>query len=1007
MKKKSNKRLDFLPNRLNKYSIRKFTVGTASILVGATLIFGAGHDVAKAAEDTKTEEGVTSNSDESAQSSSETANTGVETTEQATAEQPTTEEKATEESTTEQPSTEEKATEESTTEQPSTEEKASKESTTEQPSTEEKASKESTTEQPSTEEKASKESTTEQPSTEEKASKESTTEQPSTEEKVTEESTTEQSSIEEKASKESTTEQPSTEEKVTEESTTEQSSTEEKASKESTTEQPSTEEKTSEENTTERSTVIDKDSSQSVQNISQNLGVSNEETISALSDAGVNTSNASEVDAIAALIQKDYQNNKNENPVATFSNTSSQATTNNNTRTRTLANKIRIAAAAVAEDNSKIIDADALANGYIKSQTDATNAANTLSGRAWVVDQGTPATMSNGLTSVPEGTPVYMQWIDKDGVVSPIYRAHTNNSLSTSDGSQVGPGAYAFDLRQAYTDANGKEHKYSATSGQYYKLWIEDYQTKNGNTVTMLRQAGGFFPGSYVNSVTSNNIGQFPLIGTNMQRTGIYMGVKPTSDYMTTSKDQWIHDTQGPISNAAVNTKAKNTVSGQVWLETGTGVDLANSASGPNLSGNDKVAPGYTVVMSSLTSEGVQAYKAAVDSLPESERADAAKALLSDHPEYISATVYGETDSDGRYTLRFPDGTLNDKYMYGYVVNPNGEVQNAYSSFTSPQFRSPMANSSFVPQSRPGQNLIVNPMWYNLNFALVPQNDVKIDITNYNNTTKPARPGDVAQIDLSGTQLSPLPTHIEWRDKNGNVVSKTDDITSFTDGEQKGQFTVPASAQNGDIYTVVLVTGGKDVGADSFVVGTPKDNNVYEPTTEGVDKQYGEPTTEDDVTGAVTIPDYPADKEQPTITVDDPTQLPDGNTPGTSNVDVTVTYPDGTTDHIEVPVTVGNQADNDAYEPKTEGVDKQYGEPTTEDDVTGAVTIPDYPADKEQPTITVDDPTQLPDGNTPGTSNVDVTVTYPDGTTDHIEVPVTVGNQADNDAYEPKTEEVT
>ena len=96
-----------------------------------------------------------------------------------------------------------------------------------------------------------------------------------------------------------------------------------------------------------------------------------------------------------------------------------------------------------------------------------------------------------------------------------------------------------------------------------------------------------------------------------MQRTGIYMGVKPTSDYMTTSKDQWIHDTQGPISNAATNTKAKNTVSGKVWLETGTGVDLAKT--GPNLSGDDKVAPGYTVVMSSLTSEGVQAYKAAVE----------------------------------------------------------------------------------------------------------------------------------------------------------------------------------------------------------------------------------------------------------------------------------------------------------------------------------------------------------------------------------------------------------
>lgn len=30
-----NKKVDFLPNKLNKYSIRKFTVGTASILLGS------------------------------------------------------------------------------------------------------------------------------------------------------------------------------------------------------------------------------------------------------------------------------------------------------------------------------------------------------------------------------------------------------------------------------------------------------------------------------------------------------------------------------------------------------------------------------------------------------------------------------------------------------------------------------------------------------------------------------------------------------------------------------------------------------------------------------------------------------------------------------------------------------------------------------------------------------------------------------------------------------------
>ncbi|MEJ7356090.1 Rib/alpha-like domain-containing protein, partial [Staphylococcus haemolyticus] len=89
-------------------------------------------------------------------------------------------------------------------------------------------------------------------------------------------------------------------------------------------------------------------------------------------------------------------------------------------------------------------------------------------------------------------------------------------------------------------------------------------------------------------------------------------------------------------------------------------------------------------------------------------------------------------------------------------------------------------------------------------------------------------------------------------------------------------------------------------------------------------------------------------------------------------------------------------ADNDAYEPTTDEVTKDHGTPTTEDDVTGAVTIPDYPTEKGTPTITVDDPSTLPDGNTPGTVEVPVTVTYPDGTEDHVTVPVTTNEQADN-----------
>lgn len=52
--KKAITKKGMISNRLNKFSIRKYTVGTASILVGTTLIFGLGNQEAKAAENTST-----------------------------------------------------------------------------------------------------------------------------------------------------------------------------------------------------------------------------------------------------------------------------------------------------------------------------------------------------------------------------------------------------------------------------------------------------------------------------------------------------------------------------------------------------------------------------------------------------------------------------------------------------------------------------------------------------------------------------------------------------------------------------------------------------------------------------------------------------------------------------------------------------------------------------------------------------------------------------------------
>ncbi|WP_281183368.1 Rib/alpha-like domain-containing protein, partial [Staphylococcus schleiferi] len=986
---KKSRKLDFLPNVNNRYSIRKFTVGTASILLGVTLIFGASNDEAKAAE----KEGATENVESSTASDGVTSdeNLNREETTEVTKEEPANNEitteasniaknEATSNSIEENDDTNEN-TPESTTEPTSNETDNEKAETETTPN--ETLEENTTSENPQTLKEENSTSTANEDNAESHKQIESNNNEKPEVETSTDSSNQTQSTVEKEDL--STNKNSDNSDKITlpNEAATEVDGNKEviKANNNISNVSPDIN------RVTDRATAVDY--------YAKAANITTKEAEKVISDLNLDGDKLTAQELQFALINA-LANQQNANtPVATAFRAAPTAAN------RQATNLAAATPTALSIGSKEIIEADALANGYINSSTDASNAANTLSGRAWVVDRGTPATTENGLSPVPEGTKVYMQWIDKDGSVSPTYVASTTNKLSSSNASQVGPGAYAFDLRKAWVDALGNEHKYRAVSGQYYRLWIEDFQTVNGNTASMIRQAGGFFPGSYVNSVTNSSLGQFPLVGTNMQRTGVFMGVRPTNDYVTKERQDWIHDEQGPINNIAVSTNARNTVSGNVWLETGAG-DYANSGTGPNDNNKDPQAEGYTVIMSSLTNEGAQAYKAQVDSLPEGERADAAKTLLTDHPEYISATVYGETDSEGRYTLRFPKDSLNPNYLYGYVTDPEGNIVKTYSSYTSPEFRKPNSNLSWTPQAAPGQNLVQNPMRYNVNFAVVPNTDINLNIVNFNNTDKPAIPGDTVNIDLTGGQLSPIPTNIEWRDKNGNVVQKTEDITSLTDGEQKGVLVVPETAKDGDVYTVYLVAGGNNVAADSFIVKIT-DERTYEPESNGVTKDYGTGVTTEDVINSVTVPNYPEDKGDYTVSVDNPEQLPNGNEAGTTNVGVTVTYPDGTTDHITVPVTIGEQADNDAYEPQSNGVNKDYGTGVTTEDVINSVIVPNYPEDKGDYTVAVDDPAQLPNGNEAGTTNVGVTVTYPDGTTDHITVPVTIGEQADNDAYQPQS----
>ncbi|OFP36012.1 YPDG domain-containing protein [Corynebacterium sp. HMSC071B10] len=473
--------------------------------------------------------------------------------------------------------------------------------------------------------------------------------------------------------------------------------------------------------------------------------------------------------------------------------------------------------AVEAADGDNAIVADAIANGYIKNATGMTNAKSTLSGRAFIDDGYGFSPTDGGQQAVPEGTKVYMQWIDKDGAVSPVYVTRTTDQLGGGNANQAGPGAYAFDLREPWVDHHGKKHTYEARTNQYYRLWINPFvDERNGFTVYPFRQVGGFFPGAFRNSMGADQQGAWNTIGTNMQRTAVLMQADRNVPYMHKPKSEWVEDDTPTVRNQAVSAKMKGHVGGKVWHET-TDARL----NGPNDT-RDVPAKDTYVVMSVLTQQGIGEYAAKVEQLPEAQQLAAAKQLLEEHPEYIAATVRSKVDEDGRYSVKFPEGTLTNetkKYLYAHVETADGQIPSAYSAWRVPLFNSPENNGARNPAPIAAANLVQNPMWYNVNFALVPRHDVTLDITNFNMTDKPAGAGDTAELNVTGP-FPVTPNKIVWK-RNGEVVKTCADIDSVK-AANACELTVPDDVQTGDIFTAEFVTGDNTVlAADSFTAVVP------------------------------------------------------------------------------------------------------------------------------------------------------------------------------------------
>ena len=120
-------------------------------------------------------------------------------------------------------------------------------------------------------------------------------------------------------------------------------------------------------------------------------------------------------------------------------------------------------AATPITDPTKLIEADGIANGYVKNRLGMTNALATLSGVIGLKETSASSSLK-GTMGINDAT-VYMKFKDRDGTISPIFTAKSHQLGDTA-------GNYVFDLRAKDKDGNVLSHPDSEVPGDEYSLSI-------------------------------------------------------------------------------------------------------------------------------------------------------------------------------------------------------------------------------------------------------------------------------------------------------------------------------------------------------------------------------------------------------------------------------------------------------------------------------------------------------------------------------------------------------
>jgi LPXTG-motif cell wall-anchored protein len=656
------------------------------------------------------------------------------------------------------------------------------------------------------------------------------------------------------------------------------------------------------------------------------------------------------------------------------------------------------------------------------------------------VEPGKTVTTSptfTGITGVPAGTTF------KTNTDAPTWASvdPTKGTVTVSPTADVTPGAYNIPVTVTYQDGTTDETNVPVivTKTGQMVTWGD-----NGAVVTTVD------PSKVKAHKTSDKSQVVPVSDVKVTAEGYkltngVLGTKPTSITVDPSTVSW---EKAPNTVVDTATADENTISGNK-----VAIDLSNNADAQAILGskNGKLTTNSFDI--AANGAGAKAVTTPVEVKLNSNLTDDQFNALVDNnipTEQIESTTWGtkpnKDGNNGVIKIAFKDKDADGNPTYLNVNIPSGSLKMTTDAdeytpesqdISTTQGTLPAADKTIT--NKPTDN-VPNKLPDGTTIAWADQNQAQADV----NTPGEHEEDITVTYPDGSTENVTITVNVEAKTKDSDKYTPESQDISTTQGTVPGASSAITNKSTDDAAnklpegTIINWTDPNKVQTDVNTPGeheeditvTYPDNSIdsvtikviakAEPVTKPIKVTVGQtPDAKDGISnlnngGNTSVPGYPSGAHWFNDVA------PDTSTTGQTSGTAVVTYPDGSTENVTIPVNVvAKTTDADKYTPSYTSVNVKPGQiatttPKFTDPDGKVVTVPTgtaFAPGTDIPTWATVDPsngtvTLKPGTNvSPGNYNIPITVTYPDGSNDNASATVHISNSTtttDADKYTPE-----